>query len=52
MLYFSMFAYHGVVVSHIKKVHAALGVSKGAYSQAVGGMKLLHQKVAANLDDL
>lgn len=45
-------SYHGVVVGHVEQVHAALGVCKGAYSQAVGGMELLHQEVTANLDDL
>lgn len=39
-------------MGHVQQVHAALGVGKGAYTQAVGGMKLLHQEVAADLDDL
>lgn len=39
-------------MSHIKQVHTALGICKGAYTQAVGGMKLFHQEVAANRDDL
>lgn len=39
-------------MGHVQQVHAALGVGEGAYTQAVGGMKLLHQEVAADLDDL
>lgn len=39
-------------MGHVQQVHAALGVREGAYAQAVGGMQLLHQEVAADLDDL
>lgn len=39
-------------MGHVQQVHAALGIRKGAYTQAVGGMQLFHQEVAANLDDL
>lgn len=39
-------------MSHIEQVHTALGVGEGAYTQAIGGMELFHQEVAANLDDL
>lgn len=39
-------------MSHIQQVHAALGVREGAYSQAIGGVKLFHQEVATDLDDL
>lgn len=39
-------------MGHVQEVHAALGVGEGAYTQAVGGMQLFHQEVAADLDDL
>lgn len=39
-------------MGHVQQVHAALGVREGAYAQAVGGMQLFHQEVAADLDDL
>lgn len=39
-------------MGHVQQVHTALGVRKGAYTQAVGGMQLFHQEVAADLDDL
>lgn len=39
-------------MSHREQVRTALGVGEGAYAEAVGGMELLHEKVAANLDDL
>lgn len=44
--------YHCVVVSHGEQVRTALGVGEGAYAEAVGGMELLHEEVAADLDDL
>ena len=47
-----LLSYHGVVMSHIQQVHTALGVCKRSDSQAVGGMKLFHEKAAADLDDL
>lgn len=39
-------------MGHVQQVHAALGIREGAYAQAVGGMQLFHQEVAADLDDL
>lgn len=45
-------SYHCVVVSHQEQIRTALGIGEGAYAEAVGGMKLLHEEVAANLDDL
>lgn len=44
--------YHGVCVGHLQELRAALGVPKGADPQAVGRVELLHQEVAAHLDDL
>lgn len=48
----SLLSYHCVVVSHQEQIRTALGVGEGAYAEAVGGMKLLHEEVAANLNDL
>jgi len=45
-------SYHGVVMSHIQQVHTALGVCKGSYSKAIGGMKLFHEEATTDLDDL
>lgn len=44
--------YHSVCVCHLQELCAALSISKGADPQAVGRMELLHEKVAAYLNDL
>lgn len=44
--------YHGVRVGHLEELSAALGIPKGADPQAVGGVELLHEEIAAHLDDL
>lgn len=41
--------YHGVVVSHLHKLCASLRISKRSYSQTVGWVQKLHEKMAANL---
>lgn len=44
--------YHGVCVGHLQELRAALGIPKGADPQAVGRVELLHEEVAAHLNDL
>ena len=44
--------YHSVCVCHLQELCAALSIPKGADPQAVGRMELLHEEVAAYLNDL
>lgn len=44
--------YHSVCVCHLQELCAALSIPKGADPQAVGRMELLHEKVAAYINDL
>lgn len=44
--------YHGVGVCHLQELRAALRVPERADPQAVGRVELLHQEVAAHLNDL
>lgn len=45
-------SYHSVCVCHLQELCAALCISKRANPQAVGRMKLLHEEIAAYLNDL
>lgn len=44
--------YHSVCVCHLQELCAALSISKGADPQADGRVELLHEEVAAYLNDL
>lgn len=45
-------AYHGIAMGCIQEVRASLRIGKGADPKAVGRMELLHEEVAAHLNDL
>ena len=45
-------SYHSVCVCHLEELCAALSISERANPQAIGRMELLHEEVAAYLNNL